>query len=129
MSCAEVCLSHDYDGEGCDFSVERTLRSRKDHKCCECREQIRKGSQYERSVGKWDGDFLVFRTCAVCVEIRTAFVCGGYAFGALWESMQDEMFPVWAEAGPWDCLAKLTTPEAVAFCTRRFDQWTAECDQ
>jgi hypothetical protein len=61
----------------------------------------------------------------VCCEIREAFVCGSWVFGMLWESMSEEMFPMWRTKGAWDCLAKLTTPEAVAKCNAEYKEWYA----
>ncbi len=36
------------------------------------------------------------------------------------------MFPRWNEAGPWDCLAKLTTDAAIAKCNARYLNWKAD---
>jgi hypothetical protein len=122
VSCADVCLSHDHD---CDsaFSVTKYPTARKPHKCCECRAVIPSGAKYQRCTGKWDGVFGSETTCMVCCEIREAFVCGSWVFGMLWESMREEMFPMWRTKGAWDCLAKLTTTEAVAKCNAKYKEW------
>jgi len=122
MGCADVCLSMDYDGSNAFFS-EKPRRARKEHKCCECGEVIAVGATYYYASGKSDGDIFTERTCAVCREIRDAFSCGSYTFEMLWELMREEMFPLWRSRGPWDCLAKLTTPEAVAMCNSEFAEW------
>jgi len=122
VSCADVCLSHDVD-VWCDFSTVKIVKARKTHECDECREKIAPGTQYERITGKWEGHFDTTRTCLVCAEIRKAFVCGGEVIGYLWESMAEEMFPVWHRKGAWDCLAKLTTDAAVAKCNQRYARW------
>jgi hypothetical protein len=128
MSCADVCLSHDYDGDPSSFSVVRDVRARKPHQCCECRDAIAVGESHEVVSGKWDGDFASFRTCAACVDIRKAFVCGGWAFEYLWESMAEEMFPVWRKNGNWDCLAKLTSEAAITKCNTRYAAWLRDTE-
>lgn len=125
MSCADVCLSMDYDGSN-EFFSEKPVRARKAHKCCECRGAIAVGETYHYAAGKCDGDFFDERTCAVCFEIRNAFTCGSFTFETLWEAMGEEMFPLWRKRGPWDCLAKLTTSAAVDRCTARFNQWLTD---
>lgn len=125
MSCSDVCISHDYDGRA-DFSSTKTVTAKKGHVCVECGESIRAGERYERCSGKWDGDMMSIPTCCVCAEVRDAFVCGGYVFGMLWESLVEEMFPVWRTKGAWECLAKLTSETALAECNRRYREWLDE---
>ena len=40
----------------------------------------------------------------------------------------EEMFPRWQEAGPWDCLAKLTTDEARAKINARYRKWSEDSE-
>lgn len=47
-------------------------------------------------------------------------VCDTKMFEMLWESMDEQMFPVWREKGPFDCLAKLTRETARDLCRTRF---------
>jgi hypothetical protein len=49
-------------------------------------------------------------------------------FGQLWESIREELFPVWRESGAWDCLAKLTTPEAIAKANAEYREWLTDND-
>jgi hypothetical protein len=42
--------------------------------------------------------------------------------------MREQMFPVWREVGPWDCLAKLTKEDAVALCNMKFAEWQQDQD-
>lgn len=65
-------------------------------------------------------------TCLVCAEIRGAFVCGSYEFGRLWESIWEEMFPIWDTHGPIDCLAKLETKAARDYARERYAEWRAD---
>jgi len=125
MSCADVCLSHDYD-ELPGFSRSVTRRARKAHKCCECGGVIPVGAEHEVCTGRWDGMFDTYRTCAACAEIRAAFVCGPWCLEMLWESMRQEMFPLWRTKGAWDCLAKLTSDAAVAKCNAEYREWCTD---
>jgi hypothetical protein len=123
----DVCITHDYDGLGSDdFSKSVIVRASKAHKCCECEQAIAKGQRYERCSGKSDGEFFSESSCLRCTEIRRAFVCGAATLGFLWESMEWDMFPLWRERGPFECLAKLTTVEARDLCRARFDEWERE---
>lgn len=119
MSCAEVCLDHDFDCSN-DFYHEAVVKARKVHKCCECGEAIPVGASYQRASGKSEGDVWTAKTCVVCAEIRRAFVCGSWTFGYLWESIEEGMFPVWDTQGPLDCLAKLESLEARNKCRDRY---------
>lgn len=123
MSCADVCIDQDYDGDIAEFYRESRPKARKPHQCCECGETIPVGTVYQRASGKSEGDVWSEATCAVCEEIRRAFVCGSVTFGMLWESIELEMFPIWTERGPIDCLAKLDTLAARDKCRARYQTW------
>lgn len=124
MSCADVCLSlSDYDC-GPEWSADRRVRAAKPHRCCECGEAIATGDVHEVVVGRWDGEFNTYRTCAACVEVRAAFCCGGWIFGELWESVRAELFPRWEKnLMGVECLAKLETDEAVAKMRAKYAAW------
>lgn len=124
MSCADVCLDHDYD-EYNEFYSEQIVTARKAHRCCECAETIQPGAKYERASGKSDGRIWTVASCALCAEIRGAFVCGSWQFGQLWESIEETLFPIWDTSGPIDCLAKLETVEARNKCRDRYRDWKA----
>jgi hypothetical protein len=130
MSCADVCLFDGYEFDGSATLYRKATRTaRKDHECEECPETILAGERYEWATGCYDGEFQVFKTCSVCVEIRTAFTCGSWVHGNLWESIQEEMFPEWKRSGEWDCLAKLKTQRAIDAMNRRYRWWLGEDDQ
>lgn len=125
--CADICLSMDFGGSN-EFYSESMPKARKAHTCCECYHSIPVGVVHHRANGKCYGEFFTNRTCAVCHEVRLAFTCGSWTFGDLWECIREEMFPLWHRNGPFDCLAKLTTPEAVACCTEEFNEWLYESE-
>ncbi len=46
------------------------VMAHKDHKCCECRGTIKKGEQYHRNFGIWDGEAETFKVCLDCELLR-----------------------------------------------------------
>jgi hypothetical protein len=121
MSCADVCLDHDYQDDNVCYR-DRVVTARKTHKCCECGTEIPRGARYELAEGKSDV-FWAEKTCLPCREIREAFVCGSFEFGRLWESIEEEMFPVWDTRGPIDCLAKLDSLDARELARAKYQEW------
>src|SRR5437016_3960551 len=111
-NCSDVCIDMDYDADDNEFYAEKVVRARKVHTCCECGATIQTGERYQRATGKSDGRIWSVKTCGPCAEIRGAFVCGSWCFGRLREEIEEVMFPIWDESGPFDCLAKLETIEA-----------------
>lgn len=126
MNCAEVCIDIDTGGDGNEFFRRSTPIARKEWKCDECLETINPGAWYERSTGKSDGQFWSIATCQICVEIREAFVCGSFVFGMLWESIEEEMWPIWKTKGPIDCLAKIESRAARDYIQERYAEYRKE---
>lgn len=122
MSCADVCIDQDADNDN-EFYTERMRRARRPHVCGECHATILPGQLYEYAAGKSDGTMWTAKTCALCAEIRKAFVCGSFYFTQLWEAIEAQMFPIWNERGPIDCLAQLETLEARNLARRKYDEW------
>lgn len=123
--CGDVCIDMEV-GEYNEFFSQRIYRARKEYKCCECRETIKPGTRYEYSAGKSMGMLFDERTCLTCKEVREAFVCGGYIFGELWETIEQAMYPIWETKGPIDCLAKIETAETRQALRDRYQQWRAD---
>lgn len=78
--------------EFCDSTI---VKARKHHKCCECNRTIYPKEEYEKTVGKWDGEFQEFKACMTCVLVRAEYnkylrryddPCGP-CIGGLWESL------------------------------------------
>lgn len=63
--------------------------------CSECGEKIVKGERYERvsAMWSWNKRPETYRTCVLCVEIRTHFACDGWIFEQLWEDLETNFFP------------------------------------
>jgi hypothetical protein len=127
MSCADVCVSMDWDGYN-DFYTEAWHRAVKPHTCIECARVIAPRESYHKASGKNDGDFFTEKTCAECAEIRKAFCCGGFVFGYLWESIREQLFPSWDDMKAIDCLAQLTSDTAIAKMRAEYDQFLQDQD-
>lgn len=76
-------------GDTPEFYEETYPVAKKRHQCCECREVINPGEKYERVAGKWEGDFLTFKTCMTCVNIRDHYCPHGSIFGELAEQISN----------------------------------------
>ncbi len=122
MSDCGVCIGSEPDCMA-EFYEQSTVRARKVHKCGECGLEIPKGDQYLREAGKWDGEFMSFATCLLCVEIRSAFVCDdeytAVCFGELWNDITDNLFPNMTTG----CLNRLKSPAAKQFLIDRWNKW------
>ena len=109
------------DGEPIDLSQDRVIVARKEHACYECRRVIARGERHELVTGRCEGEWVSYRTCLVCVEIRSALSCDGWVYGWLWQSVH-EMFAESAPAFPSGCIDKL---ETVAAKERMAAEWRA----
>lgn len=119
MTECDVCIG------GCDDPMESISESlpscRIPFKCCECGLEVPKGDKYEKIVGRYDGEFLTYRTCLLCVEIRNVFTCGkGWMFESLWDDMREYAFERLTTASP--CFTKLSA-KAKAFVLERWRAW------
>jgi hypothetical protein len=120
MSDCDTCITA-VDADWATWEDVQVVRARKEHQCEECGTVIRPGGWYERYTGMWDGEIGRHKTCALCVEVRTVFVCGGaWLFGCLWDDMEEVVFPVLTTANK--CFEKLS-PAAKAFVLDRWRKW------
>jgi hypothetical protein len=86
-------------------------KARKQHKCCECHRDIQPGEKYQRSEGLWEGEWMTFKTCMLCYDLRKKIAFSlpydeAPAFGELreWAQEADIEFPPKAKAE--ECKAK-----------------------
>lgn len=127
MSCKDVCIDFYTDGFSSEFAREEMRKAAKPHKCDECGEIIAVGQLHHYATGKCEGDFWSSRTCAPCHEIRKAFTCGGWVIEQLWTEIDEQIFPSWKnELTQIDCLAKLTTDEAIAKMRARYAEYVGD---
>lgn len=81
----EAC-SCEYEGEPSEFFVEKLVKARKPHTCCECHDAIQPGETYQRITGMWDGQIDTYKTCLPCSRIRA-----DYAPCSCFEFLDDEI--------------------------------------
>lgn len=95
-----------YDSCSCDYDAPEfcdvtTVKARKQHKCYECRGPIKPCESYERTAGKWDGDFCTFKTCELCSELRhwarISVPCFCWIYGDLHENIRSMVEEVWSD--------------------------------
>ena len=88
------CCCSTIEGDPPEFLVDKIVEARKDHVCCECGSEIKKGERYEKVVGKWDGEIDTIKTCLVCKTIREDLLCS-WTYGMLkedlWECFEVEL--------------------------------------
>ena len=80
------------DDETPEIFEEREVKSRKEHKCCECHRPIREGDKYWRAKGLWrDSGWHEYKTCGDCRYLRNEVddYFGPPAFGFLSESVEE----------------------------------------
>lgn len=79
------CYCETGEGDPPEWMNTTQQRARKEYKCFECREPIKVGDLYARTVGKWDGEILTFRLCDYCHQLSRAHLSTGaeFAFGDL----------------------------------------------
>ena len=71
-------------------SWESHPMSMKIHTCCECGSQIDVGEKYWLLKGVWNGEFLTFKTCEMCENIRIEAINEGVeciTLGCLYEEI------------------------------------------
>ena len=62
------CYCEPQEGEPWDWFNTEMRHSKKQRKCCECRDTIQVGELYEYTVGNLAGDVMTFVTCAFCAD-------------------------------------------------------------
>jgi hypothetical protein len=105
MGC-DVCIgTSDYDPA--DVYSVSVVKARKPHRCCECRQVIQPGIQYERVSMLYDGEWQRYDTCESCMEIRNVFACGeGWLFTTVWDDIREYVFPELTTAS--ECFRELS---------------------
>jgi len=83
------CSVFDYDYDTMDFSETKIVKARKAHKCCECREEIKPGEQYEHAKGVYDGSWSSWKTCITCTRIRRDYCPNGWLYEGLEETIYE----------------------------------------
>jgi len=58
------------DGDFPSILEETFPKARKKHICCECGSDIDPGEIYQKIKGLWEDEWLTFKTCMICYNIR-----------------------------------------------------------
>ena len=98
LGCSCVC---DVDYDPASILSAKVVKARKEHRCCECGETIKKGEKYELVKGLWDGSWSTYKTCEMCVRIRNDVCCGSWIYGELRETIW-EAFNFDYVTGQWN---------------------------
>lgn len=84
----ESCICIDVD-DPCILLNRQRPRARKQHKCIECRQLIQPGEIYERDTTIFEGDISVYKTCLICVCIRSELLICGWHYGDMWNDIHE----------------------------------------
>ena len=77
--------------------------------------------KYERVALKSEGSLSTFKTCLLCVDVRSVFYCGGaFYIGTLWEEMEEQAFPYLTTAS--ECFRELSV-ESKRVVMDRWNAW------
>lgn len=63
------------------------VKARKEHQCCECLDSILPGQKYENVRGIFEGEWVGYKTCQVCVNIRKSLFKEGWIYTQMWEDI------------------------------------------
>jgi hypothetical protein len=109
MECSCEVDTYDDDCEPVQMYSERMVRSRKDHKCGECRTvSIHRGDVYKYATYLFDGKWEEHKICQMCIDTAKHFFSGGsYPFGTLWDELGDYLNDNWRKDLPSDCISQL----------------------
>jgi len=83
------CSYETTDFEPWEFGTVKIRKAVKEHKCCECHDPILPGQEYEYASGRFEGDYLTFRTCKTCLQIRSDYCPRGHIYGGLAEAIRE----------------------------------------
>lgn len=125
MECA--CVYVDAESGLWDLHNAEMRTARKDYKCSECGEEIKRGSRYEYVRGKWDVYFETYRTCEICIDIRRVLFCNGYAYEFMIADLEAYIDELSGNV-PEDCLAEMTTAARNVVCSMIEDYWAIRDD-
>jgi len=98
--------------------AEKLVKARKECTCCECRDKIPIGSEYEYVSGLWNGHFDSFRTCIVCKEIRDKIFCS-WTFEEIWATLYEEFL----NSGLGICQVQGLSQKAIEKLSDYISQW------
>lgn len=88
------------DAEMATIYGEQDRTARKEHKCCECKRQIKFGERYNYASLLFDGEWHNYKTCQHCWQAKSWLQeeCGGAVFESLQEDLEEHY--QWSAPGP-----------------------------
>lgn len=120
MECSCVYISNDFDEP--ELFTEKMVKSRTNHVCSECGEKIHSGQQYERTKGRWECDWHLYKTCNTCLEIRNAFFCEGWFYSNILSDLQDMIYDSNGDISE-SCLSDLSPKARSVVCDMIEKAW------
>ena len=106
----------------------RLVTARKDHKCYECGDQIKKGDQYKlEKLADVDG-ISTYKTCMTCFEIRKAFFCQGWWYGQVSCDLREHIREMGGKISS-DCIAPLPPAARERVCDMIEEVWEGLGDE
>jgi hypothetical protein len=91
---------------GCDYAEQPSVHrskmtvARKVHRCTECGANIQPGETYERVFGVWDGRADTYKTCALCLDLRSFVQEHNECFCIVYGGLQDEIYDTHDHGAP-----------------------------
>lgn len=105
MQCS--CVYVGDGGDHAEFSTVKIQTARKTHICSDCGEAIIPSENYEYVSGLWNGDFQVYKTCGICLELRRVFFCEGWICGEIRQFLWDHVCEMRGQISE-DCILELS---------------------
>jgi len=118
------CINVDVD-ECVTILTDVYRKTRKEHRCYECRRVIRKGDRYRYETFVNDGTIDKHKTCLDCNSIRKEFFCGSFMYTQIIEDLQEHVYDLNGEISS-DCLGRLTPgarERVVEMIDRIWEEW------
>lgn len=94
--------------------------ARRWHECSECHHQIAPGDRYDYITVLFDKHWLTAKHCEACTEIGKYFFSGGRTIDALWDTLEEQLYPGMDDADLRKYVAKLShaAGEKLTLCYR-----------
>ena len=86
------------ENEYSDVWIEKTVRARKEHICCECGGKIRRGEIHNTAKSLYEGEWSLLRRCPACqaaaCDMEELTSAHGGCFCNMWGDMRDRLWEI-----------------------------------
>jgi hypothetical protein len=113
--------------EGCKLISRQHRMAVKTHKCEECGEDILPGENYEKIVGKIDGQLFTVKTCSSCLSMRNTFF-DSYYYHMIWDDLENEIEETYGNVSE-ACMVKLDKKAREKVCEIIERYWEKHYDE